>query len=48
MTADLGPFLVCWRRFRRALVVDDRAALDRPIAVLIELVQEAERRAARA
>jgi len=48
MTADLGPLLVYRRRFRRALVVDDHAALDRPIAVLIELVQEADRRAARA
>jgi len=71
MTADLGPLLVRWRRFRRALNVDDHAAMDRLIAaveargsmiaretddtleaavvaVLIELVQEADRRAARA
>ncbi len=71
MTADLAPLLVRWRRFRRALNVDDHAAMDRLIsaveargpplarqvddpleaaivAVLIELVQEADRRAARA
>ena len=71
MTADLGPLLVRWRRFRRALNVDDHATMDRLIAaveargpalarqlndpleaaivaVLIELVQEADRRAARA
>ena len=71
MTADLGPLLARWRRFRRALNVDDHAAMDRLIAVveargaalarqvddpleaaivavLIELGQEADRRAARA
>ncbi len=71
MTADLAPLLVRWRRFRRALNVDDYAAMDRLIAaveargpalarqlddpleaaivaVLIELVQEADRHAARA
>ena len=71
MTVDLGPLLVRWRRFRRALNVDDHAAMDRLIAaveargpalarqvddpleaaivaVLIELVQEADRRAAHA
>ena len=71
MTADLGPLLVRWRRFRRPLNVDDHAAMDRLIAaveargpalarqvddpleaaivaVLIELVQEADRRAAHA
>ena len=71
MTADLAPLLVRWRRFRRALNVDDNAAMDRLIAaveargpalarqlddpleaaivaVLIELVQEADRHAARA
>ncbi len=69
MTADLAPLLVRWRRFRRALNVEDHAAMDRLIAaveargpalarqvddpleaavlaVLIELVQEADRRAA--
>jgi len=71
MTADLGPLLVRSRRFRRALNVDDHAAMDRLIAavearepvlarhhddpleaavvaVLLELVQEADARAARA
>ena len=71
MTADLAPLLVRWRRFRRALNVEDHAAMDRLIAaveargpalarviddpleaaivaVLIELVQGADRRAARA
>ncbi|KAF5031412.1 hypothetical protein DSECCO2_627980 [anaerobic digester metagenome] len=69
MTTDLAPLLVRWRRFRRALNVDDHAAMDRLIAaveargpalarviddpleaaivaVLIELVQGADRRAA--
>ena len=69
MTADLAPLLGRWQRFRRALNVDDHAAMDRLIAaveargpmiakrtddpleaaivaVLIELVQEADRRAA--
>ena len=71
MIDDLPALLVRWRRFRRALNVDDHAAMDRLIdaveargpalarqlndpleaaivAVLIELVQEADRRAAHA
>ncbi len=69
MTDDLPALLVRWRRFRRALNVEDYATMDRLIAVverrgpalarqvndpleaaivavLIELVQEADRRAA--
>jgi len=34
MTADLSPLLVRWRRFRRALNVDDHAAMDRLIAAV--------------
>jgi len=34
MTADLGPLLARWRRFRRALNVDDHAAMDRVIAAV--------------
>ena len=71
MTDDLQALLARWRRFRRALSVEDYAAMDRLIAaaeargpalarqvddpleaaivaVLIELVQEADRRAAHA
>ena len=71
MVDDLPALLARWRRFRRALGVDDHAAMDRLIAaveargpalarviddpleaaivaVLIELVQGADRRAARA
>lgn len=69
MVDDLQALLARWRRFRRALGVDDHAAMDRVIAaaerrgpalarviddpleaalvaVLVELVQEADRRAA--
>ena len=34
MTADLGPLLARWRRFRRALDVADYATMDRLIAVV--------------
>lgn len=69
MADDLPALLARWRRFRRALGVEDHAAMDRVIAaarrrgpalarmtddpleaavvaVLIELVREAEHRAA--
>ena len=34
MTDDLPALLARWRRFRRALNVDDHAAMDRLIAVV--------------
>ena len=34
MTDDLPALLARWRRFRRALSVDDHAAMDRLIAVV--------------
>ena len=34
MTADLGPLLVRWRHFRRALNIDDHAAMDRLIGAV--------------